>query len=288
MRLLIIILICSLFAGCESDYEREIREQKEEINTVIHYDWEEVIPLDELVKVSKICQESPYLTKCDIVKSQIEDIAISLASCHADPRSRLCNKVNAVLGKHPILKILPKAVPLELPDSPWYSTLPTHALESMSSWYGYRSEVAGWWWERWCTFIYTISAFIAVLAIVIGVIWIRDFLRRKNKESLEAQEAFKNEQEKARLRGENESRIAAEREKSQFEKAKADQEIKVAQQMLEQREAAAKSRLEAKQAEDRLRLEIEQAELRRILNSAFNPPNRGKKNTPRFNEQQNL
>jgi hypothetical protein len=144
-----IIVISSLLAlsGCETDQEQLMKAMEKQICSTIHKDWRAGIPLDDLVDAHNQCRRLPEVNGCDTVQEQMQDIAITLSSCRADPRSALCQAVVHVIGKHPIVSILPKADAPQLPDTPFYWNLPTAALEAQAGNFEYREEAASWWWR---------------------------------------------------------------------------------------------------------------------------------------------
>src|ERR1039458_7526078 len=163
-----------MLSACESQHDREIKEMESRIDATIQKDWRDGIPLDSLVEAGKLCREHANLQGCDAAENQKTDIAVSLASCRADERSRLCQAVVRVIGKHPIVAMLPKANALQLPDTPWYWNMPTAMLEAQAWNYGYRKETAIRWWNRWRIPLLSCAA---LLSLTYGAwVW---WLRRK-------------------------------------------------------------------------------------------------------------
>ena len=187
MRLTALVISAAfVITGCESDHDLMIKAMEKQISEVIHIDWtRDGVPLNGLLAAHATCKKEQGLDGCDVVESQLGDIAISIASCQADQRSRLC-KVALLAIKIDTdhnLAFLPHAdaLPLPLPHSHWYWVLPTRTLESQASKFAYRTEAAGWWWGVWGTSILFCTA---LLSIFLGA-W-KWFLIRRNARQQQA------------------------------------------------------------------------------------------------------
>lgn len=197
MRQIVMVIIAALaLTGCESAHDQKVKDWEAQIKNTISTNWNESgIPLSYLLVARSYCQQEQGLRGCTEVASQLIDISISYASCKADQRSKLCNAMVKIINEELILSILPKPSVLTLPKNPWYWSLPTYALESQASRFGYRIEVAGWWWQAWHT---TILSCIALLIMSIATWkWRCNFKIKKQRQAnyLARQRANQLEQE---------------------------------------------------------------------------------------------
>ena len=271
MMRLIVIAIAATFAitGCDSEHDRMIRVMEKQIRDTIEVDWSrDGIPLDDLVTASKLCRQEYDLNGCEVVVSQVTDIAISFSSCKADQHSKLCKIVVQAISKNPVLAILPESGALPLPKNPWYLSLPTKALESQGGKFGYRNEAAYWWWQAWRTSI--ISCF-ALLVIFIGALqWWRQWRRdtQQRVATMARQDIARIEQEKSRSIREKQTQAEA------AHQAKLAREADIAEQQRVAMENLAKQQEEQVAA----KLAAEQAEAAKLLASVFithgKPPRR--------------
>jgi hypothetical protein len=256
-----------MLSACESQHDREIREMESRISATIQADWRNGIPLDSLVEAGKMCREHADLQGCDAVKNQMTDIAVSLASCLADERSSLCQTVVGVIGKHPIVAMLPEAKPIALPDAPWYWSLPTAMLVAQASHFSYRTETAIGWWDRWRIPLLSCAA---LLSLTYGaLVW---WLRRKKANQQRAsavasQRAAYAEQERIRLKRDNEARVEAEHHAKLVHDAAIAKQQRLAAEKLAQQQAA----------ETTAKLAAEQAEAAMLLSAAFKPASKPKR-----------
>ena len=163
MRLALLLMAGFLMSACTSD---EQKSSEKYIKATLETSWAYEIPLDDLFKVSNICREHPDYLGCSVVYEQLADISLSLQSCLASQRSRLCRAIVFVVSKHPISNLLPTAEPVALPSNPFYWSMPTLALEALAYRFNYRSEAIGWWWGKWRLLFVYISVF---LVMVLGL-----------------------------------------------------------------------------------------------------------------------
>ena len=251
MRTVFISIITVLMlSACESQHDREIKEMESRISATIQTDWRDGIPLDSLVEAGKLCRKHADLQGCDAVENQLTDIAVSLASCLADERSSLCQTVVGVIGKHPIVTMLPEAKPIVLPDAPWYWNMPTAMLEAQSWNYGYRKETAIWWWDRWRIPLLSCAA---LLSLTYGA-WVWWLSHKKDNQQraceVASQRAAHAEQERISLIRAEQARIeVAYRIKLAREAGIALQQQHAAKKLAEQQATQAASRLAAEQTE---------------------------------------
>ncbi len=256
MRTVFISLITVLMlSACESQHDREIKEMESRISATIQTDWRDGIPLNSLVEAGKLCREHADLQGCDAAENQMTDIAVSLASCLADERSSLCQTVVGVIGKHPIVAMLPKANALQLPDTPWYWNMPTAMLEAQAWNYGYRKETAIGWWNRWRILLLSCAT---LLSLTYGA-WVWWLSRKKANQQrvceVASQRAAHAEQERIRLKRDNEARVEAEhRAKLARDAARAEQRRLAAEKLAQQQATQAAARLAAEQAESAMLL----------------------------------
>jgi C4-dicarboxylate-specific signal transduction histidine kinase len=256
-----------MLSACESQHDREIKEMESRISATIQTDWRDGIPLDSLVEAGKMCREHANLQGCDVVENQMTDIAVSLASCLADERSRLCQTVVRVISKHPVSAMLPKANALQLPDTPWYWNMPTAMLEAQAWNYGYRKETAIRWWDRWRILLLSCAA---LLSLTYGArVW---WLRRKKAIQerafeVDSQRAADAEWEKIRRNHEEQARVDGER----LTKLARDAGI------AEQRRQAAEKHAEQQATQAAAKLAAEQAESAMLLSAAFKPTSKPKR-----------
>ena len=268
MRTVFISLIAVLMlSACESQHDREIKEMESRISATIQTDWRDGIPLDSLVEAGKLCREHANLQGCDAVENQKTDIAVSLASCRADERSRLCQAVVRVIGKHPIVAMLPKANALQLPDTPWYWNMPTAMLEAQAWNYGYRKETAIRWWNRWRIPLLSCAA---LLSLTYGA-WVWWLIRKKANQQrvceAASQRAADAEQERISRIHAEQARIEAERRaKLARDAARAEQQRLAAEKLALQQASVAAARLEEEQAEAAV-----------LLSAAFKPASKPKR-----------
>jgi hypothetical protein len=248
-----------MLSACESQHDREIKEMESRISATIQADWRNGIPLDSLVEAGKLCREHADLQGCDAVENQMSDIAVSLASCLADERSRLCQTVVEVIGKHPIVAMLPEAKTIVLPDTPWYWLLPTAMLVAQANHFSYRTETAIWWWDRWRIPLLSCAALLS-LTYVAWVWWLRRKKANQQRASAVAsQRAADAEQERIRHIHAEQARVEAER------RAKLARDAGIA----EQRRQAAEKYAEQQANQAAARLVVEQAEAAMLLSAAF-------------------
>lgn len=253
MMRLIVIVITATFAitGCDSDYDQMIKVMEKQIRDTIQVDWSrDGIPLDDLVTASKLCRLEHDLHGCEVVASQVTDIAISFSSCKADQHSKLCKIVVQAISKNPVLAILPESGALPLPKTPWYLSLPTKALESQGGKFGYRNETTYWWWQAWRT---SIISCVALLVVFIGAWqcwrqWRRDTQQRVV--TMARQDIARIDQEKSHHIQEKQAKADAEHQaKLAHEAAIADQQRVVMGNLAKQQEEQVAAKLAAEQAE---------------------------------------
>ena len=256
-----------MLSACESQHDREIKEMESRISATIQTDWRDGIPLDSLVEAGKMCREHADLQGCDVVENQTADIAVSLASCRADERSRLCQTVVGVIGKHPIVAMLPEAKPIVLPDTLWYWSLPTAMLDALSNHFSYRTEIVMGWWNQWRIPLLSCAVLLSLTygARVLG-------LRRKKANEQRAwevasQRAADAEWEKIRRVLDNEARAEI------ANRVKLTREAGIALQQ----QQAAKKHAEQQATQAAARLAAEQAESARLLDAAFKPASKPKR-----------
>ncbi len=250
MRLRMIALTCLIaLSGCASDQERITKALEKQIQSTIEMDWHGGIPFDGLADASKICDDHQYVAGCNIVQSQVLDIAIAFDSCRRDQRSRLCQAVVQVVGKHRIVDILPKTNAVQLPATPFYWNLPTSLLESQAGNFGYRSEAVDWWWQSWARYI--LSCLALLITALSGWFWWNE--RSKAQEERTKQENIRrSQQEQVRIAAKHQvqqARIEAEhKEKLELEETAAEQKRLAEKQAEELRAAEAARKLAAEQA----------------------------------------
>lgn len=269
MRKTTITLACLLaLSGCETDHEKMMDALEKQIQKTIQTDWNDHIPLADLFTANDSCRKFPVLKGCVVVHVQMQDIATSLASCHADPRSSLCQTVVNIFD--PIANELPPAKPVQLPMVPWYGHMPTAFLDALAGPFGYRTQAATWWWKSW--HITLLSCLVALSTILAAWFWW--FQSQKKKQKLEQLLAIERErrmeQENIRRERQEQARIAAERQSRMEGEA-----IKAEQERLAEIEAA-----EAQAEVERARLEAEQAEAAALMDAIFNPDSREEHDAP--------
>lgn len=170
MRLLSVVLFALIaLCACESADERLIKSLEAQIKVTANSDWREGIPLNDLVEADQLCRKHLSLHGCEIIATQLHDLATSLATCEADQRSDLCKQIVRVIAKHRIAALLPTATAQPLPHSPFYWNLPTRALNAHASHYDYRRQAMSWWWQLWQTQIITLSALISFACL--RILW---------------------------------------------------------------------------------------------------------------------
>lgn len=163
----IVLFILMLVGVNYYDGVQHVKKLEATIDATIRMDWRNGIPLDNIFDTNKICIEDTILKGCDVLQSQIKDISVSLQTCLADNRSELCENFVEVINSHPMSRVLPSATAEHLPASPFYWSLPTKALESLSNKFNYRSEVENLWWDSWHIQILFAAGLLTVIAIVI-------------------------------------------------------------------------------------------------------------------------
>lgn len=262
------IALACLFvlSGCESDQERMMKRMEKQIQSTIEMDWHRGVPLDDLVNTDKICRTIPNLNGCDTVQSQMLDIAETYASCQKFPNSRLCKAVVKTLFTHPITPLLPQAGAVELPDNPFYWNLPTSLLETQADNFGYRKEVASWWWKSWGTTILScLALFAAGYASWYGWSkWIQKkqiharLLAIQRTERDERERILRTQQEQARMQAKHKAKLAHEAA------------------IVEQNRIAAVREAERQREEATAKLAAEQAEAALLLKAAFSQTKRRK------------
>lgn len=168
MRFTLLLMVGFLMNACSSD---EQKSSEKYIKATLETSWAYGIPLDDLFKVSNICREHPDYLGCSVVYEQLTDISLSLQSCLASQRSRLCRSIVLVVSKHPISKLLPNVEPVVLPSNPFFWSMPTFALEALSYKFNYRLESMTWWWAKWNLAFLLIVTFL-LLVSGLYVYWI--------------------------------------------------------------------------------------------------------------------
>jgi hypothetical protein len=261
------IITVLMLSACESQHDREIKEMESRISATIQTDWRDGIPLDSLVEAGKMCREHANLQGCDVVENQMTDIAVSLASCLADERSRLCQTVVGVISKHPIVAMLPEAKPIALPDTLWYWSLPTAMLDALSNHFSYRTEIVMGWWNRWRIPLLSCAA---LLSLTYGA-WVWWLIRKKANQQrvceAASQRAADAEQERISRIHAEQARIEAERRaKLARDAARAEQQRLAAEKLALQQASVAAARLEEEQAEAAV-----------LLSAAFKPASKPKR-----------
>jgi hypothetical protein len=268
------IAILSVFSlqGCflEKMYEANLHVEK-----TIHADWEKYVPLDELVKGIEECNSFPEIVGCGKLNDQVYDIAIAYTTCQSQAiKSKLCEGVIKTISDDPIKKLLPDAQALTLPDNPFYIRLPTLTLDSISSRYGYRSEVFVFWINK------NRSNFlmITLLMTIILAIWLGFKFHKVSNENRVKDERKKIDQEQEVVKQKvldeellirdvaiaEEHKAAGEKiaaQKKLHEIEQKNNDLKIAAQKLAAQEAEAKKAADKKIIED-------------ILNAFKNPPHK--------------
>lgn len=273
MRLIAILIITAVsVSGCTSEHEREVEAVKSFINQTTQKDWGDGIPLDALLKAAMLCKSGSYPDECGTVQHQLTDISVSLSSCKSDQRSKLCQAVVRVVGKHPIVTMLPASKAIPLPSDPWYLTLPTDMLE-VASWKGnYRAETIFWWYQKW-----DMQILICIGLLVLGYgTWFwwsdRNETKKARIAALARQRAAHEKQERVSRTRKYQARVEAEQQ-AELEQAAAQAELnrKTAEKIAQQQDAEARAKLAA-----------ERAEVKHLLEIAFHTPLKSKrrKNVP--------
>jgi len=260
MRPIVFVILTTFsVSACDSEHERLRKTMEKQILQTIQMDWEYGIPLPDLLDAHKMCQQEPSLNGCEVVINQLTDISASRASCMADQRSKLCKVFIHAISSKSVIKMTPNFHALPLPDTPWYLSLPTKALDSQSSKFGYRAEVTSWWWQAWRTHILT---FITLFVSFIGA-WKWFGYREKNSQQhadmLAEQRAEKIKQQHIQ----KVNKEHAQKEKERLELLEIEKALAIEQRIAE--ENLAKQR----EAEATARLSAERAEAERLLNSIF-------------------
>jgi len=273
MRLIILnIAIVLALVGCDTEHERWKKAMEKDMQSVTNSDWRDDIPFDRLLAFSKICQQHPYLKDCQIIFDQIQDIANTLASCQEDQRSTLCQNMVRIILAHPIASALPKSSALKLPDTPWFWSLPTKALDAQSHKYGYRTETISWWWQAWGSHLLSLAALFLVIGTVIN--WRSDLIdaRKKQAQTNAREYAERIEKEKLAKKLEEKRRIESDLQEK-YERAIA---------TAEKESIAAEMAAERQAADAAAKLAQEQAEAQKLLQSALQKTkkSRRKKNDP--------
>lgn len=258
----ILIVAVTSLTGCTSEHEREVNEARTTIRKTIRTDWNNRIPVDELVHADQLCKKYDQLQECDLAADQLLDITVSLASCKNDMRSTLCQKLVTYFEKSPLAYLMTASKPIALPDSPFYWSMPTAMLEVLAARFEYQAEATRWWWKQWHL---PILSFAAAILFVYGALLTWTHWERRKKietdckaellEQEKARQAFQ-----ARLRAEAKARAEAETQQRLAEQerimaAKAEQEL-LAQQL------AAEKLIRDK-------LVSEQAEVQQLLSTVF-------------------
>lgn len=262
MRRLIFICFILILSGCDTVYRWMLNPQENQIYEAIKIDWHNDIPLNELNDASKICSQNLKLRGCNTVQFLLEDIAISLKSCHANMHSKLCQGIVKSVGTHPILNSLPEAEASILPENPLYWDLPTFLFESQASKYGYRLEVVFWFWQTWKIYFLSCVALLATIYII-GFGFSKYLKEKKARTELqEFEQAKQIEQRKIARIQQEQARIEAELQAKLKSEAAAAEKI-----MLAEKQAA-----ERKLAEAAAALAAEQAETTSLLQAVFAQP----------------
>ncbi len=257
-----LIFLLVILTGCESREERLFKELQGQIENVVRLDWSKELPFYLLFTAKKACDKIANLNSCDIVDDQLRDISQAFYTCMHDQRSKLCRSLTKTIQNHQIISELSEESPFTLPETPFYWSLPTLTLETVSGEYDYRSEVSNWWWSRW-----RIPALCGILAsFIYPLLLLGRFILGKRKAKLD-QLQRNAEAERAAAEARRSSKESFQRRKVEEERLKKlDEENRIA-------ELAQKKRLQAEQnarEQERVaKLADEQAEARKALDAAF-------------------
>lgn len=240
----------------------KIRQFENRISEVTNIDWSNGLPLDDLTDAHNICIDNLNLNGCSEVDEQIRDISISYQSCVVDRRSDLCRSLVNAVGKHQIYLFLLNVDPVRLPQSPFYFSMPTRALDSISEHFLYRSEVYKWWWQEQ-SYIVDFGLVLIAVTTLIGLM-VHIFLVLNQRKVLENSRNIEIEKVEANLRI-TKDRIASE-EKNRQERillaAKISNEKQLSQNAKEEKKSAQSL---VKMADDL----AEKAEITELLRTTF-------------------
>ena len=253
--LLILIPMLVVLSACDPDRQHS----EDQIKSTLTINWHAEIPVDGLAEAHSNCLKYPDIDECQQIDQQIQDIAATLATCRADVRSVLCQKILSKIGNHPIAAILPNMEALQLPETPFYLSLPTDLLNAQSGIYGYRLEVTIRYWRKWRVLICSLLATISI-GICLWKFW-TEWIKVKNYR-LEIEE----QQQEALIKEENLKRILEEQElAAERNRIRIEREAFLA----EQKRIAEKNLLIKQEAEAATKLEAEQAKVSEFLKLAF-------------------
>jgi len=176
-KTILLMVIFLLLNGCKSEKVMEIERG---VASIVNTDWKFGVPYDALVKYSKECKQNAQINGCDELEEQLLEISSSFQSCIQDDRSEMCKVIIKKLTNHPIIKILPNAEWMPLPNDPFYFDLPTHYLDVHDKRYEYRVESFNWWYTEWKSLILVAILFV-ILALILGAISVIYLMSDSNK-----------------------------------------------------------------------------------------------------------
>lgn len=260
-----LIFLLVILTGCESREERLFKELQGQIENVVRLDWTKELPFDLLFAAKKACDKIANLTGCDLVDDQLGDISQAFYSCMHDQRSKLCRALTKTIQNHQIISELPKESPVSLPETPFYWSLPTRTLDTVSGEYDYRSEVSTWWWSRW-----RIHVLCGILASFLYPLFLLGrFMWGKHKAKLD-QLQRNAVTEKAAAEARKSTQDAFQRRKAEEDRQKA---VEVENRIAElSRQKRLQAEQHAREQERVAKLAYEQAEARKALDAAFQSP----------------
>jgi hypothetical protein len=259
MRVIFLFIISIFIFGCTSE-EQKLSEKFIKETTEIN--WDDGIPLDDLLYAINVCKAHSDYKGCNEVDEQVADISVSLKTCLVDQRSRLCQALVLVISKHPIYKSLPTSDAVVLPQTPFYWSLPTKALDAQASNFGYRSESISWWWGKCGIVIWLLTIFL-LFAFGLYRYWIfRQKIQLEIALENQAKIAHQLDQEKLIAKQAQQAR------RIEAVRVEAEKEVELAKQELieEENRIALEEKLANEKAE---KLAKEKADADALLNAVF-------------------
>ena len=260
MRLIVLAILTALsMSACDSAHQRLLKTMEKQVSQTIQMDWDDGIPLPDLLDAHKMCQQERTLAGCDAVISQLTDISLALTSCKEDQRSKLCKAIIHAISSKSVIGMTPNHHALTLPDNPLYWSLPTRTLKSQSAKFGYRTEVTGWWWRKWRTHILSSTTLFFIGIVAWKWFGYRGKISQQHADILAEQRAERIKQQHIQ----KVNKEHAQKEKERLEWLEIEKALAIEQRIAEENLA------KQQEAETAARLAAEQDEAAKLLQSIF-------------------
>ena len=253
----VLISCCIFLVACGK--EKEEKDAYQHIHDTVYTDWDNYVPLNEMVHAAQECKKYPNIADCTKLDNQLYDISASFETCKQSPESTLCNAVIKRISDHPVKNILPETEVLPMPNHPFYFSLPTELLKAYSSRARYRYEIWNEWIQKYQSILDTIIFGTTIFLILWA--WFIYYRREKATQAGIERKKIADEQEAAEQKARDdelkkraavtaetqqaEQEIIAEQQNRQREIEQAIEEARLAEEMQKAAEVAQEKTREA-------------------------------------------